>query len=239
MHVTSETANLMMTLVAGGASVALCASNPLSTQDDVAAALVDAGIPVFAVRGEDSDTFYDHINAVLDTEPHLIFDDGADMTTVLHRERSSQPIIAGMEEKLFPHSMSADDPDRLAEERRLCYVGMTRAMRQLYLSYAESRRLHGSENYPLPSRFLREIPGQFFEEIRSAAGFSQPRFESADGPVPDSDGYTLGQRVRHPKVGEGVVLNSEGRGASARSQVNFEAVGSKWLVIAYANLQPV
>ena len=147
--------------------------------------------------------------------------------------------IAGMEEKLFPHSMSADDPDRLAEERRLCYVGMTRAMRQLYLSYAESRRLHGSENYPLPSRFLREIPGRFFEEIRSAAGFSQPRFETGDGPAPDTDGYTLGQRVRHPKFGEGVVLNSEGRGASARIQVNFEAVGSKWLVIAYANLQPV
>ena len=98
MHVTSETANLMLTLVAGGAQVALCASNPLSTQDDVAAALVDAGIPVFAVRGENADTFYDHINAVLDTEPHLVFDDGADMTTVLHRERSDQEILAGMEE---------------------------------------------------------------------------------------------------------------------------------------------
>ena len=98
MHVTSETANLMLTLVAGGAEVALCASNPLSTQDDVAAALVDAGIPVFAIRGEDADTFYDHINAVLDTEPHLVFDDGADMTTVLHRERSQQEILGGMEE---------------------------------------------------------------------------------------------------------------------------------------------
>jgi len=98
MHVTSETANLMLALVAGGASVSLCASNPLSTQDDVAAALVDAGIPVYAIRGENSDTFYEHINAVLDTEPHLIFDDGADMTTVLHRERADQDIVAGMEE---------------------------------------------------------------------------------------------------------------------------------------------
>ena len=98
MHVTSETANLMLALVAGGAQVALCASNPLSTQDDVAAALVDAGIPVYAIRGEDADTFYDHINAVLDTEPHLIFDDGADMTTVLHRERVDQPVLGGMEE---------------------------------------------------------------------------------------------------------------------------------------------
>jgi adenosylhomocysteinase len=98
MHVTSETANLMLTLRAGGASVALCASNPLSTQDDVAAALVDAGIPVFARRGEDAGIFYSHIHAVLDTQPDVIFDDGADMTTVLHKERSDQPIIGGLEE---------------------------------------------------------------------------------------------------------------------------------------------
>ena len=98
MHVTSETANLMLTLRAGGAGVALCASNPLSTQDDVAAALVEVGIPVFAVRGEDADTFYRHIHAVLDTEPDLVFDDGADTTTVLHKERKEQPILGGLEE---------------------------------------------------------------------------------------------------------------------------------------------
>jgi adenosylhomocysteinase len=98
MHVTSETAALMYTLRAGGASVVLCASNPLSTQDDVAAALVEDGFPVFAVRGEDSDTFYTHINAILDTDPHLVFDDGADTTTVLHRERTDQAILGGLEE---------------------------------------------------------------------------------------------------------------------------------------------
>ncbi len=98
MHVTTETANLMLALKAGGAEVALCASNPLSTQDDVAAALVDAGVPVYARRGEDNDTFYSHIHSVLDTEPHIIFDDGSDMTTVLHKERASQPIVGGMEE---------------------------------------------------------------------------------------------------------------------------------------------
>lgn len=98
MHVTTETANLMRTLRAGGASVALSASNPLSTQDDVAAALVADGIPVFAIRGEDAETFYRHIDAILDTEPHLVFDDGADATTVLHRERSDQPVIGGLEE---------------------------------------------------------------------------------------------------------------------------------------------
>ncbi len=98
MHVTTETATLMYALRAGGASVVLCASNPLSTQDDVAAALVDDGIPVYAVHGEDSDTFYRHINAILDTDPHIVFDDGADTTTVLHRERKEQPILGGLEE---------------------------------------------------------------------------------------------------------------------------------------------
>lgn len=98
MHVTTETATLMLALVAAGAEVAICASNPLSTQDDVAAALVDAGIPTYAVRGEDADTFYEHINAVLDTNPDLVFDDGADMTMVLHKERKSQSVLGGMEE---------------------------------------------------------------------------------------------------------------------------------------------
>jgi len=98
MHVTSETAVLMLTLRAGGAEVSLCASNPLSTQDDVAAALVDSGIPVYARRGEDSTVFYEHIYAVLDTQPDVIFDDGSDMTTVLHKDRSGQPILGGLEE---------------------------------------------------------------------------------------------------------------------------------------------
>ena len=98
MHVTTETATLMLTLRAGGASIALCASNPLSTQDDVAAALVDQGIPVFARRGEDSAMFYEHIHAVLDTGPDVVLDDGSDMTTVLHKERSDQPIVGGLEE---------------------------------------------------------------------------------------------------------------------------------------------
>lgn len=98
MHVTTETANLMYTLRRGGAKVALAASNPLSTQDDAAAALVEAGIPVFAIRGEDADTFYRHLNAILDTNPHIVFDDGADTTTLLHKERAGQAIVGAMEE---------------------------------------------------------------------------------------------------------------------------------------------
>lgn len=113
MHVTTETANLMLVLRAGGAAVTLCASNPLSTQDDVAAALVAEGIPVYAIRGEDADTFYRHIDAVLDTNPDLVFDDGADMTTVLHEARSDQPILGGMEETttgvIRLRAMASDD----------------------------------------------------------------------------------------------------------------------------------
>ena len=149
--------------------------------------------------------------------------------------------IGGMEEGLFPHGMSSDDPDRLEEERRLCYVGMTRAMRQLTLSHAESRRLHGQETYPLPSRFLRELPRELVEEVRAAPRVSRPYAAglAAGGAIGAEIGYNLGQRVLHPKFGEGVVLNAEGQGAAARVQVNFEAVGPKWLVVAYANLEAV
>ncbi|MEN8177770.1 MAG: DNA helicase II [Pseudomonadota bacterium] len=147
--------------------------------------------------------------------------------------------LVGVEEGLFPHSMSADDPAKLEEERRLCYVGVTRAMQTLYLSHAESRRLHGSESYPLPSRFIREMPADLMREVRSGPRITQPLYSS---PLTlasqELTGFSLGQRVRHAKFGEGVVLNAEGQGRSARVQVNFETEGSKWLVVAYANLSP-
>ncbi len=149
--------------------------------------------------------------------------------------------IGGVEEGLFPHSMSAEDPERLEEERRLCYVGMTRAMQQLYLCYAETRRLHGSETYPLPSRFLREIPSEVTEEVRSRPAVSRP-YSSPSGSLlsaEDSSGFRLGQRVSHARFGVGIVLNAEGQGAAARVQVNFESAGPKWLVVSYANLQAV
>ena len=148
--------------------------------------------------------------------------------------------IGGLEEGLFPHSMSSEDPERLEEERRLCYVGMTRAMQQLYLSYAESRRLHGSENYPMPSRFLREIPSDLVENIRPAPAISRPLSMPAGALniAEEASGFRLGQRVMHPKFGEGIILNAEGQGSSARVQVNFEVAGAKWLMVAYANLQP-
>ncbi len=146
--------------------------------------------------------------------------------------------IAGMEEKLFPHSRSMEDPDKLEEERRLCYVGITRAMETLYLCWAEKRRLYGNEEYPKPSRFLHEIPDELKEEVRLNARISRPVFQgfSAD-PVGTVRAFSLGQSVKHPKLGEGTVLNFEGEGPQARIQVNFESVGSKWLIIAYARLE--
>jgi len=144
--------------------------------------------------------------------------------------------LAGMEENLFPHRMSIEEAGRLEEERRLCYVGITRAMERLVITYAESRRLHGSENYNTPSRFIREIPAELVQEVRLHGTVSQPVSSVARAQVPET-GLSLGQRVYHQVFGEGVVLNFEGRGASARVEVNFDTEGGKWLVLQYANLQ--
>jgi DNA helicase-2/ATP-dependent DNA helicase PcrA len=166
------------------------------------------------------------------------FEDGVQLMTLHSAKGLEFPIvfIAGMEEGLFPHNMSMDDSERLEEERRLCYVGMTRAMRHLYLCHAESRRLHGSEHYSFPSRFLREIPAELVEEVRGGVSYPGAAWlTGASGS--DSTLLQLGQRVVHPKFGLGTVLDSEGKGSSARIQVSFEAVGVKWLVLAYAGLK--
>ena len=178
--------------------------------------------------------------------------EGADLVSLitLHAAKGLEfpcIFVCGMEEGLFPHSRSSDDPEKLEEERRLCYVGMTRAKRKLCMSYAESRRLYGgSDRYSTPSRFLRELPPERIEEVRLWGTVSRPglrvpprRHPAAEPMHDDSNGLRLGQRVQHPKFGEGVVLMYEGQGAHARVQVNFEAAGSKWLVVSYANLVPV
>ncbi len=147
--------------------------------------------------------------------------------------------LVGMEEGLFPHQMSVEEPGRLEEERRLCYVGITRARRELYLTHAELRRLHGSETYPRASRFISEIPAKLLREVRPRAQVVRPVSHRgiADTAATSASGLRLGQRVSHAKFGEGVVLNYEGQGSSARVQVNFSGAGAKWLVLAYANLQ--
>jgi len=145
--------------------------------------------------------------------------------------------LCGMEDGLFPHQRSLSDPVALEEERRLCYVGITRARSELYLTHAEQRRLHGEQRFSVPSRFLREIPAELVEEVRPAMIVSRPIYRRAES-SPQVGGVRLGQRVRHGTFGEGIVLNSEGSGAHARVEVKFEhEPKSKWLVVAYANLE--
>ena len=143
--------------------------------------------------------------------------------------------LCGMEDGLFPHQRSLNDPEGIEEERRLCYVGTTRAMKQLYLTYAEQRRLHGMDNFGTPSRFISEIPEDLVEEVRPRIQISRPvaagRFKA---PVEElAPGVRLGARVRHKKFGEGVILKVEGHGPQANIQVNFASLGVKIMMLEY------
>ncbi|MCQ8232993.1 DNA helicase II [Pectobacterium carotovorum] len=152
-----------------------------------------------------------------------------------------QVFIVGMEEGMFPSQMSLDEGGRLEEERRLAYVGVTRAMQKLTITYAESRRLYGKEAYHRPSRFVGELPEECVEEVRLRASVSRPvNHQRLGTPITQNDsGYKLGQRVRHAKFGEGTIVNLEGSGDHARLQVAFQGQGIKWLVAAYARLETV
>ncbi len=152
-----------------------------------------------------------------------------------------QVFIVGMEEGMFPSQMSLDEGGRLEEERRLAYVGVTRAMQKLTLTYAETRRLYGKEVYHRPSRFIGELPEECVEEVRLRATVSRPVSHQRMGtPMVENDsGYKLGQRVRHAKFGEGTIVNMEGSGEHSRLQVAFQGQGIKWLVAAYARLESV
>ena len=149
--------------------------------------------------------------------------------------------MAGMEDGLFPHQRSIADPSGLEEERRLCYVGITRAMQTLFVTYAEQRRLHGMDNYSQPSRFIAEMPEDFVEEIRPRVQVSRPlrsprQRRRTESPANEL-GMKLGQHVRHKKYGDGVILRFEGEGNHARVEVNFAEAGTKLFIAAYANLE--
>ncbi|MDX9687794.1 DNA helicase II [Halopseudomonas formosensis] len=173
------------------------------------------------------------------------FEDSVQLMTLHSAKGLEFPLVflSGMEEGLFPHKMSLEEPGRLEEERRLAYVGITRAMQQLVITWAETRRLYGSETFNKLSRFVREIPSELIREVRLGNQVSRP-FGPGRGKgamfsqeATESTGFALGQRVVHSLFGEGVVLNYEGHGAQARIQVNFDDEGSKWLMVAYAKLQ--
>ncbi len=158
-------------------------------------------------------------------------------------------VLAGVEEGLFPHKMSMDEADGLEEERRLAYVGITRAMEKLIITHAESRRLYGQENFSTPSRFIREIPSDLIQEVRLKNSVSRPltardrnnyggsSYQSEPAFVQTQYPFSLGQRVYHEMFGEGMVLQFEGQGPGLRVQVNFDDAGSKWLVASFAKLE--
>jgi len=153
-------------------------------------------------------------------------------------------ILSGLEEGLFPHQMSFENSERLAEERRLCYVGMTRAMRELMITHAECRRTYGQQTLCQPSRFLREIPAELIEEIRLSNSISRPATQRMSQKVTRSQatqdvGLHIGQSVTHPTFGEGIVLDIEANGDRSRIQVRFKRVGSKWLLANVAKLEPL
>jgi len=190
--------------------------------------------------------FLDHASLEAGEQQAGEHEDSVQLMTLHSAKGLEFPLVflVGMEEGLFPHKMSLEESGRLEEERRLAYVGITRAMQQLVITYAETRRLHGSETYNKVSRFVREIPPALIQEVRlnntvsrTFAGRSMSGaslFAGAD--VPETP-FALGQRVRHSLFGEGTILNFEGAGAQARVQVNFESEGSKWLMLSYAKLE--
>ena len=150
--------------------------------------------------------------------------------------------LAGMEENLFPHKMSIDEPGRLEEERRLAYVGITRAMQKLYLTFAETRSIYGSESFNSVSRFVRDIPSEVIEEVRLQNNIARPTSYAAGALQTDqgeATGFSLGQQIMHNVYGEGVILNFEGNGPRARVHVSFEQVGTKILILASANLSAI
>ena len=182
-------------------------------------------------------------------QPNAREQDGVQLMTLHTAKGLEFPLVflCGVEEGLFPHKMSLEEPGRLEEERRLCYVGMTRAMQKLFITYAETRRLHGSELYNAPSRFIRELPEDLLQEVRLRNRVIRPavhhkptsRQKAARTWSDEATGLRMGQRVQHKTFGEGVVVDIEGQGHHARVQVKFQDSGSKWLVMKFAKLEAV
>jgi DNA helicase-2/ATP-dependent DNA helicase PcrA len=209
----------------------------------------------FILPGEDADagltelqSFLSHAALEAGETQGESWDDCVQLMTLHSAKGLEFPLvfIAGMEDGLFPHQRSVEDAGgRLEEERRLCYVGMTRARERLILSYAEVRRMHGSESHSRPSRFIDDMPAGLLQEIRPRLSASRPYVPARPvAPARRGDGFRgqewpfrLGQGVMHRKFGEGTVLAFEGSGEHTRVQVNFDAAGVKWLVLAYAHLE--
>lgn len=175
------------------------------------------------------------------------FDDAVQLMTLHSAKGLEFPLVfmAGVEEGMFPSMQSNEDIDRLEEERRLCYVGITRAMEKLYICNAEARRLYGQEHRHKPSRFIKELPEECLDEIRLQTSVARPQTNSYGRFGADArrdafatTGFALGQRVIHPSFGEGVILSYDGVGENAQVTINFEDVGTKIFIARMAKLTP-
>ena len=201
--------------------------------------------------GEDADDERNELELFLDQasldagENQAKADEDAIQMMTLHSAKGLEfPLvfISGCEEGLFPHKRSLEDPRQLAEERRLCYVGITRAMERLYLTHAEVRNMYGMESFSPISRFIKEIPDEFKYEIRMSS--EKPKISGfvpkiVGGTEFNGEDFSLGDLVSHDVFGEGIILNYEGEGANARVEVNFSKEGIKWLVLSFAKLKKV
>ena len=201
-------------------------------------------------RNEDMSEYGSYISAFLSSvsldmgETQAAKTDDAVQLMTMHSAKGLEfkyVFIVGMEESLFPHSRSTESINELEEERRLCYVGITRARKKLYLTYTEFRKLYGQDSYNPPSRFIKEIPNECLEFIRPKQSYRANFFGSVSptGNTNENNPFDLGQSVKHKVFGEGVVLSVEGSGDGSRMQINFNKAGIKWLVTAYADLEKI
>ncbi len=205
----------------------------------------------FTQRSEDTSlhAFLDMVSLLTDVDESLKETGGKVTLMTLHMAKGLEfPVvfIAGMEEGLFPHGRAYTDPEELEEERRLCYVGMTRAKRRLFLTTAVQRRLYGAESFNLPSRFLEEIKPHLLHRIEALTLSSastlegshqpSPRYEVEEDQIPFVDFYQPGVRVRHPEWGVGRIRERIGHGEEMKVVVTFPGIGTKKLKVKFAQL---
>jgi len=220
------------------------AQDRLENLDQLLTALGDFVIPEEAEEMSELTAFLSHAALEAGESQADEYDDAVQLMTLHSSKGLEFPLVlmAGVEEGMFPSQRTMEEPEKMEEERRLAYVGITRAMNKLVITYAETRRLYGQEKFHKPSRFIREIPTELVDPIRLTTQVSRPtQFDgfSQSNEQFNQTGLTLGQRVNHTKFGEGTIINYEGSGAQSRVEVSFDDLGCKWLVVAYARLEAI
>ena len=198
----------------------------------------------FMKNNYDSENLVDDFldNAALEAGDYQSkFDNDPVQLMTIHSAKGLEfPVVflTGLEEGIFPNENRKSGDDFLEEERRLCYVAITRAMKSLFITFANARYIHGSYNYLMPSRFISEIPDELMESVKSDNyAHVKENVVSIKKENRNKHGFKIGQRVKHQKFGSGVVLSYEGEDDNLKLYINFEDYGSKWLVLTYAHLE--